>query len=233
MLTDYEHKIEARRQLRRNLMPAAITAALGVLLVGALMLTAARAQDASPIATVEPAAMSAPDFELTDTEGSTHRLSDYLADGKTVVLEWFNPGCPYVRKYHDGEQANPSLREAHAFASEHDVVWLAINSNAPGKQGSGLEINSQARASFGMDYPVLLDESGTVGRAYGATSTPQLFIISPDGQIRYNGGADDTVLAGEQASMNYVINALEQQLAGEPVSPAATPHPGCSVKYAN
>lgn len=233
MLTDYQDRNAARRRLLVALIPAAVTAVLGALLIGALTITAARAQDASPYATVQDSAAVAPDFELTDTAGQTHKLSDYLADGHTVVLEWFNPGCPYVRKYHDGEQANPSLREAHAFASDQGVVWLAVNSNAPGKQGSGLEANREARRNFGMAYPVLLDESGTVGQAYGATSTPQLFVISPAGEIRYSGGADDTVTAQDQASVNYIMTALRQQLAGEPVEPAVTPHPGCSVKYAN
>lgn len=173
----------------------------------------------------------AADFTLTDTDGNRHTLSSYLKDGKPVVLEWFNPFCPYVQRYHKGDEVDPSLREAYQFASEHGVVWLAINSNAPGKQGSGLEVNKEKREEYGMDYPLLLDEQGTVGRAYGVTNTPQLFIISPDREVIYDGGADDTVLRGQEPTVNYVINALTQYFAGEDIDPARTPHPGCSVKY--
>jgi peroxiredoxin len=197
-------------------------------LVVALSSAAGAAEEDTPVRV----GFSATDFTLSDTAGHSHTLSQYLADGQTVVLEWFNPFCPYVRKYHDGD-ANPSIREAYGFAQEHGVVWLAINSNAPGKQGSGLELNAQKRAEYGMSYPLLLDESGRVGQAYGATSTPQLFIITPENKVIYNGGADDTVLASDTPSINYVINALTQYMAGEEIEPAATKHPGCSVKYAD
>ncbi|MBN2082539.1 redoxin domain-containing protein [bacterium] len=190
--------------------------------------TAAQAADDSATAAVKPA----PAFELMDTQGQTHKLADYLADGKTVVLEWYNPGCPYVKKYHDGASANTSMRDAYQFAHQHGVVWLAVNSGAPGMQGHGLELNQQMRAEYGIEYPVLLDESGTVGQAYGATSTPHLFIINPAGEIVYQGGVDDTVLMADQPSGNYVIAALKQLMAGEAVNPAETAHPGCSVKYA-
>ena len=214
-----------------------IRTGLGVTAIAALIVTGSLAAAAAPVAAEESKAprvgFMAQDFTLTDTAGQTHSLTSYLTDGKTVVLEWFSPGCPYVRKYHEGADANPSMREAYRFAAEHDVVWLAINSNAPGTEGSGLELNRQKRGEFGIEYPVLLDEDGTVGRAFGASSTPHMFIISPEGKVLYNGGADDTKLNTDTPGINYIVNALTQYMAGDEIDPAATPHPGCSVKYAN
>lgn len=209
-----------------------LLAVAGLVLAG-LTVTPLSAAEAEPDgSSALRAGFTAQDFTLTDTEGRSHTLSAYLEQGKPVILEWFNPFCPYVRKYHDGD-ANSSMREAYRFASEQGAVWLAVNSNAPGKQGSGLELNAEKRGEYGMSYPLLLDESGRVGQAYGATSTPQLFLITPEGQVVYNGGADDTVLADDKPTVNYVINALQQYLAGEEIEPAETPHPGCSVKYVN
>jgi len=220
-----------KRLSRLRLYTFGAIAAVALVAIGLSGLGSPAANAAEDAA--EPVALlPAPAFELTDTMGQTHKLADYLADGQTVVLEWFNPGCPYVKKYHDGENANPSMREAYAFAKQHGVVWLAVNSGAPGMQGHGLEHNREMRAEYGIDYPVLLDESGTVGRAYGATSTPHLFIINPAGEIVYHGGVDDTVTKNDQPSGNYVIAALTQLMAGEAVHPAETAHPGCSVKYA-
>lgn len=206
-----------------------VVAALTLVATGYAFLPASVAAEESKAPQV---GFMAQDFTLTDTEGNSHNLSSYLKDGKTVVMEWFSPGCPYVRKYHEGADANLSMREAYRFAAEHDVVWLAINSNAPGTEGSGLELNRQKRSEFGIEYPVLLDEDGTVGRAFGASSTPHMFIISPEGQVLYNGGADDTKLNSDTPGINYIVNALTQYMAGEEIDPAATPHPGCSVKYA-
>ncbi|MCH7472954.1 redoxin family protein [bacterium] len=170
------------------------------------------------------------DFELTDTEGKKHSLAAYLDGDTVVVLEWFNPQCPYVRKYHAG--GNPSMKEAYAFAEKRGVVWLAINSNDPGKPGGDPELSSKAREEFGMEYPILLDGGGTVGQAFGTTSTPQIIIISEERKVIYNGGVDDTVLHTDEPSINYVIHALELHLEDKPVEPATTPHPGCAIKYA-
>jgi peroxiredoxin len=96
----------------------------------------------------------APDFELIDTQGKTHKLSTYLSEGKTVVLEWFNPDCPFVRKHHEKTR---SMADTQALAAKEGVVWLAINSGAPGKQGNGLERNKKAIEDYKIGYPVLLD----------------------------------------------------------------------------
>jgi hypothetical protein len=170
-------------------------------------------------------------FAATDLEGEQHELDAYLEDGKFVILEWFNPDCPYVRKYHAPGGTNTSRDEALAYAREHDVAWLMVNSNAPGKQGSGAERNARAVKDYGIEVPLMLDPGGEIGQAYGATSTPQIFLISPAGEILYNGGIDDTVLDSDVPEANYVINAIRLAQAGEAVDPASTPHPGCSVKY--
>ena len=172
----------------------------------------------------------APDFVLTDTEGNEHRLSAYLKEEKVVVLEWFNPDCPFVKKHHKNTR---SMAETYALAKEHDVVWLAINSGAPGKQGAGLERNKKAIEEFKIEYPVLLDESGKVGKAYGAKTTPHMYVIDKDGTLVYAGAIDDKSNTTDLGETNYVKGALEQCLAGEKVDPATTKPYGCSVKYAS
>lgn len=170
------------------------------------------------------------DFTLTDTDGNSHSLGSYLADGKTVVLEWFNPGCPYVVKYHEGDSAMRGFAEAVAA---DDVVWLAVNSGAPGKQGAGLEMNKQARADWNIPYPVLLDESGEVGRLFGATNTPHMFVLAPSGELIYQGAIDDTEGRGDPAGESFVSRALADFRAGEAVTVPETKAFGCSVKYAH
>lgn len=171
------------------------------------------------------------DFELTDLDMNRHKLSDYFADDKIVVLEWFNSGCPFVKKYYEG--GNPSMKAAKAFAEEHGVVWLAVNSNAAGQQGAGLDLNREIAARWGITNPILLDESGKAGRDFGAANTPQLLIFSEEGVLLYNGGVDEAKMAGEVPQHNFVINALTQYMDGEKVDPATTAHIGCSVKYAH
>jgi peroxiredoxin len=168
----------------------------------------------------------APDFTLTDTDGRQHHLADCVADGKTVVLEWFNPDCPFVKKHHKTFHTMTDLHHANP-----DIVWLAINSGAPGKQGSGLERNRRAKQDYGMDYPILLDEDGTVGRLYGAKTTPHMFVISK-GRIVYDGAIDDNPSpSGDPGKTNHVAAALAQLGHGEEVSVSRTKSYGCSVKY--
>jgi thiol-disulfide isomerase/thioredoxin len=183
-------------------------------------------------ATAEPAAGSdrpaAPDFTLVDLDGKRHTLS--ALRGKTVVLEWFNPGCPFV-KYAHGE--GPLVDQARAAAADQ-IVWLAINSSAPGKQGHGVELNRTAARDWKMPHPVLVDESGAVGKAYGATTTPDMFVIDPEGRIAYRGALDDAPLgrAPSAGGVNYVERALAALAAGQAPDPAETKPYGCSVKYA-
>lgn len=130
----------------------------------------------------------APDFSLPDLDGQTVSLADFA--GKTVVLEWFNPDCPFV-KYAHGEGPLTTLA---AEQSKAGIVWLAINSGAPGKQGAGAERNREAKAEWKLDHPILLDEDGKIGHAYGATTTPHMFVIDGSGTLIYAGGLDNAPL---------------------------------------
>lgn len=185
---------------------------------------------AAELAQLKPGT-AAPDFSLTDTAGQSYSLANLMAEDKVVVLEWFNPDCPYVKKYHEGN-GNNSMREAYAYAKEQGFVWLAINSGAPGKQGYGAERNAQAIKDYGISYPVLLDESGTVGMSYVAQNTPQIFIVK-EGKVVYNGGVDDTKTADQQPTEKFLLAALKDLAAGKSIAEAETMHPGCGVKYAD
>ena len=172
---------------------------------------------------------TAPDIALQDLEGLHHSLGDYLADGKIVVLEWFNPDCPFVIKHHKN---NRTMAETYARFQDHGVVWLAINSGAPGLQGHGLERNQRAHREYSMQYPVLLDPTGRVGKQYGARTSPHMFVITPDGIVVYNGAIDDDRSVHQLGKTNHVMEALEAVVAGRPVATAETRPYGCSVKYA-
>ncbi len=169
----------------------------------------------------------APGFTLTATDGTTHTLSSYA--GRTVVLEWFNPGCPFVQHAH----GRGGVLDGMARRYEDDgIVWLAINSNAPGTQGHGVSLNRDAAKGWALDHPVLLDEKGTIGRAYGATNTPQMFVIDPKGVLVYRGAIDNRPMGkGEGSPVNYVEKALADLDAGRAVATAETKPYGCSVKY--
>ena len=179
------------------------------------------------LAAVEPGD-EAPGFTLKATDGTEHTLQTYLDDGKTVVLEWFNPDCPFIRKHHE---KHTTMEETYAAVKEDGVVWLAINSGAPGKQGAGWERNQKAVKDFEMSFPVLMDESGEVGKAYGAKTTPHMFIITPDGKVAYNGAIDDDRSADKPGKTNHVAVALKELGAGGEVTEASTKPYGCSVKY--
>jgi peroxiredoxin len=184
---------------------------------------------AASAAATEPGA-PAPDFSLKDLDGKAVHLADYK--GKIVVLEWFNPECPFVKASH----TKGSLVSYAQTAMKKGVVWLSINSSAPGKQGSGVDKSRAAVATFKLQNPVLLDESGTVGKAYGATNTPHLFVIGKDGKLDYKGAIDNSP-DGEGGSpqggklVNYVDQALNDLAAGHAVQVPSTKAYGCSVKY--
>ncbi|MBZ0267803.1 redoxin domain-containing protein [bacterium] len=166
-----------------------------------------------------------PGFTLTDLDGGKHSLAGYLEDGKTVVLEWFNPDCPFVKKHH---LHNHTMIDTHA--ANPDVVWLAINSGADGKQGHGVTRNRKAAEDYEMDYPILLDETGEVGRAYGAKTTPHMFVIA-GGVIVYAGAIDDNPTPGKLGERNHVAAALKEVGDGKEVSVKESKPYGCSVKY--
>ncbi|MFN0151170.1 MAG: thioredoxin family protein [bacterium] len=173
----------------------------------------------------------APDFTLTDTDGKQHKLSDYTNAGKLVVIEWFNPDCPFIKKHH---VKNNSMMELYTEQQKmKNVVWLAINSGAPGKQGAGLERNKAAKAEYKIEYPVLIDENGAVGKMYGAKTTPHMFVIAPDGNLIYKGAFDSDKSPEKVGDVVYVRTAVEQFAKGGKIEPAETASYGCSVKYAN
>jgi peroxiredoxin len=178
---------------------------------------------------VEPG-QPAPDFMLKDLDGKPMRLSDQK--GKIVVLEWFNPECPFVKASH----TKGSLVGTAKKYTSQGVVWWAINSSAPGKQGNGADKNRVAQKTFGMEHPILVDESGQVGHLYGATNTPNLFVIDANGKLAYRGAIDNSP-DGEKGSpqggtlVNYVDQAVGDLKSGKAVETAATKPYGCSVKY--
>lgn len=163
---------------------------------------------------------TAPAFTLTDTAGKTINLADFK--GKIVVLEWFNPDCPIVK----GHYEKGTFTKLKNDFKDKGVVFLAINSGAPGQQGNGTARNSDAKTAWKIENPILLDESGTVGRAYGAKTTPHMFVINKDGKLVYAGAIDD------KKDTNYVTNALNEVLANKPVTKAETEAYGCPVKFA-
>jgi len=170
----------------------------------------------------------APNFVLEDTTGEQIRLSDYL--GRVVVLEWFNPGCPFVKEVHQSGRMPTSANRALS----QDVVWLAVNSGAANRQGAGLATNQTARNEFDIGYPILLDEPGVVGRAYGAKTTPQMFVIDATGTIIYAGAFDNQPMGeldGEHYR-NHVDSALDENRLGQTISQPVVKPWGCSVKYA-
>jgi len=172
----------------------------------------------------------APDFTLTDTRGRQHSLSQYR--GQTVVLEWLNYECPYVRKHYEGG----NMQALQSRYTDRGVVWLSIVSSAPGEQGhfSNAEMNRRTRVHGGHQTAVLMDPSGTVGRAYGARTTPQMVVITPGGEIAYNGAIDDRPSPNPstlRGARSYISEAVDAVLASRTPAVTRTQPYGCSVKY--
>jgi hypothetical protein len=174
---------------------------------------------------------AAPDFTLTDITGTKHSLSEFK--GRTVVLEWVNPECPFVMKHYDKSGNMPKLQKA---ATADGVVWLSINSAAAGKEGdydAAAVIAWQKRINSGAtDY--FRDQDGAVGKLYDARTTPHMFIIDPQGTLVYAGGIDSirsSRVDDIAKATNYVAAALEDLKAGRPVRTANSQPYGCSVKY--
>lgn len=170
-------------------------------------------------------------FQLTDVDGRTVALSDFA--GKTVVLEWHNPGCPFVQKHYD----SGNMQKTQEAARAQGAVWLTINSGAPGKQGymSGAEAKALVAEEKGRATNYLLDPRGVVGKGYGAKTTPHLYVIDGGGTLVYQGGIDDRPTADRAdiaGARNHVLAALSEMRAGKPVSVAETRPYGCTVKYA-
>lgn len=173
----------------------------------------------------------APDFELTDTNGSTHKLSDFR--GQIVVLEWTNHDCPFVRKHYDSGNMQRQQRTA---TDDHAAVWLTIISSKPGAQGhvSAEQANQLTTSRDANPTAVLLDESGDVGRLYAAQVTPHMYIIDAQGQLVYMGGIDSNPSADPSDipdATQYVLEALDDLAVGRDVAEAVTRPYGCTIKY--
>jgi peroxiredoxin len=195
---------------------------LAVLAVSVVVLSGCKSKE--PEATPQ-AGKKAPVFTLTNYDGTEVSLSDYK--GKIVVLEWFNYECPFVRYHY--EKANTMVELAKKY-KDKDVVWLAVNST----KHLTVEQNKDVVRKHKLGYPMLDDRSGKVGRAYGARTTPHMYIIDTGGSIVYDGAIDNSPLGREKEGViNYVDKALTELASGKPVSTAKTEPYGCSVKYAN
>ena len=173
----------------------------------------------------------APAFTLKDETGAERSLADYK--GKTVVLEWFNYGCPFVKKHYDEPRTMQKLQTA---ATADGVIWLAIVSSAPGKQGYLTpEQAAEKKKELGMDATaILLDTDGNVGRLYEARTTPEMFVINADGQLIYKGAIDDRPSASAsslQGARPYIAEVLASVKAARAFEPSVTKPYGCSVKY--
>lgn len=193
---------------------------------------AAASASSSPSTSKAAVGEEAPVFELTDLEGKSFSLA--AERGKIVVLEWFNPSCPFVKASH----TKGSLVDAAKRLQKRGVVYVAINSGAPGKQGHGVEANASGAKAFGLTHPVLLDETGRVGHLYGAARTPHVFVIDAEGRLAYRGAIDNSPDGeGQEPAggklVSYLEQAVSELLSGKPVSTPETSPYGCSVKYAN
>lgn len=209
---------------RRNLLLAAAIAAAAALTAGALIATSADAA-------VETGA-PAPAFSVVDAQGRTRTLSEFA--GRTIVLEWTNRDCPYVRRHYN----SGNMQAVQQAARDAGAVWLSVISSAPGEQGhlTGAQAAAHAQAARSHADAVLLDPTGVMGHAYGARTTPHMFVINGQGRVVYQGALDDRATANASNSpadaRNYVRAALDDLAAGRAVATPETQAYGCSVKYA-
>lgn len=174
----------------------------------------------------------APDFTGTDSYGQKVHLADLR--GKTIVLEWTNDGCPYVRKWYSSGAMQQLQRDATAMGA----VWLTIASSAPGEQGyvDAAKANDDTASRKAAPAHVLLDPQGVIAHLYGAETTPHIFVIKPDGGLAYMGGADSiasTRIGDMQKAEPYAREALEAVVSGKPVMHPVTRPYGCTVKYSS
>jgi hypothetical protein len=174
----------------------------------------------------------APNFSLQGADGKSHALADYA--GKFIVLEWTNPNCPFVKKFYGSDTMQSLQKEETAKG----VVWLRINSGAPGHDGyqTPADLASYVTKNHVAATESLIDPTGKVGHTYGARNTPQMFVINPHGTLIYAGGIDNKPSADPSdiaGATNYVKAALDEAMAGKPVATPTAPPYGCSVKYAS
>lgn len=174
------------------------------------------------------------DMQVVDSNGKTHNLADYA--GKTVVLEWTNHGCPYVKKHYNTAYNDGNMQSLQKAAAADDVVWLSVISSAPGKQGyvSGDKANELTNSRKAAPKAVLLDADGTAGRMFSAKTTPHMYVIDGDQTLVYQGAIDDKRGSNPMevlSATNYVTAALASLKIGAPIAETDTQPYGCSVKY--
>jgi len=169
----------------------------------------------------------APAFTLKSIDGKIHSLAEYK--GKIVVLEWTNQGCPVVQRHY----RTGLMPAAQRAAREKGVIWLAVNSTNPGhsnyrEPGDLQKIYTDWKAAYTLQ---LMDADGATGRAYGAKTTPHIFVIDSRGRVAYNGAIDNDPRGDKADRTNYALAAIDALLAGEPIAVTTTQPYGCSVKY--
>lgn len=172
----------------------------------------------------------APNFSAVDNHGKMQKLAEYR--GKYVVLEWHNQGCPYTRKHYE----SGNMQRLQKKWTDKGVVWFTVISSAPGTQGfvTPTQENDYLSKMHASPTAVLMDVTGTLGRLYDARTTPEMFVISPNGTLIYEGAIDDPPAADQKKiarAKNYVDTALSEAMANQPITDAATRPYGCSVKY--
>jgi peroxiredoxin len=216
--------------MRFNLLLAMLALLLSTGLVGAASAEGQAKIYPQPSHAVPIPGDRAPDFTLTDVDGGSHRLSNYLDEGKVVVLEWLSPDCPFTQKFH--EDANFMGQTEDVF-HDQPVVWLGIDSSAAGQPGSSRQDIRQFMSDYAITAPVLLDRGGSVGRAYGVRSTPTMVVIAANGSLIYRGAPDaSTEFDRQPQGKNYVKAAVEAALIDElPRFPETSTY-GCDVNYA-
>jgi peroxiredoxin len=181
------------------------------------------APEAAPADTTGPKPGDvAPDFSLSAHDGKVVKLADLK--GKVVVLEWTNPGCPFVVRHYKAD----TMENLEKTWKGKAVVWLAINSS----HFADAAANTAFVEAEKLAYPVLDDHAGTVGQAYGARTTPDMYVIAPDGKLAYRGAIDDNPFGDKADAQNLVDNALKAHFAGKAPDPNLTKPYGCSIKYA-
>ena len=203
-----------------------IPGALLMLSAGFLLLWAHVGASAAEAAPGKPA----PEFTFMDIEGTTGKLADF--NGKYVVIEWFNHGCPFTEKHYKSDK----MQDLQRKYTEDGVVWISINSTNDGHKNytDAAMSRKEAEANGTSTTYIVLDTSGEIGKLYGAKTTPHIFIINPEGKIIYEGAADSinsTDVADIAKATNYIDLALSEALAGKPVSTPETKPYGCGVKY--
>lgn len=187
---------------------------------------------AAPASAAATVGQAAPAFTATDTNGKTVSLADFK--GKHVVLEWVNPGCPYVQKHYNSANMPGTQKDAAAKG----VVWLAINSTHTGASDymEPARLAGWMKDKGGAPSATLMDVDGKVGRAYGARTTPHMYVIDPQGKLVYAGAIDSKATSNPEdvkTATNYVKQAVAESTSGKPVTTAVTRAYGCSIKYAD